>query len=639
MAAKTLDVITIGRSSVDLYGQQVGGRLEDMSSFAKYVGGSPTNTAIGAARLGLKSALITGVGDEHMGRFIKEQLVRENVDIRGVKTDPERLTALVILGIRDQETFPLIFYRENSADMAISQEDIDPDFIASSRTVVLSGTHFSTPTTAAASRKAAKLCRESGGRVAFDIDYRPVLWGIGGHNTGEERFVASGKVTEHLHSILSLCDLVVGTEEELHIAGGTTNTLTAIKQVRKLTDAVIVCKRGAMGCLIFPDTIPDDLEKGLSGPGFPIEVYNVLGAGDAFMSGFLRGWIRNESWEMCAKYANACGALTVSRHGCAPAIPTWTELSYFFEHGSPYKALRKDPELNHIHRTTTRRKHHDMVMAFAIDHRKQFVDMAEETGADLKRIGDFKMLSLKALTEVANGRPGFGTLLDGSLGQDALHCAMEGDLWVARPVEMPGARPLEFEAGRDMGTILAEWPIDQIVKCLVPYHPDDPQEMRYIQEEKILTLAEACRHSGHQLLLEIIAGPYGPIDTQTVARALSRIYEMGVRPDWWKLEPASNAATWQAITDIISKNDPQCQGIVILGLEATLPDLMTSFEIASKFDQIKGFAVGRSIFGDIAKNWLAETIDDHAAVTQMVDRFKTLVDGWLRLKNSNAAGG
>src|SRR5918992_6277985 len=97
--AQDLDVITIGRSSVDLYGQQIGGRLEDMATFAKSVGGCPTNIAIGAARLGLKSAVITGVGDEHMGRFIREQLVREGVGTEGVKVDPNRLTALVVLGV------------------------------------------------------------------------------------------------------------------------------------------------------------------------------------------------------------------------------------------------------------------------------------------------------------------------------------------------------------------------------------------------------------------------------------------------------------------------------------------------------------------------------------------------------------
>lgn len=131
-----LDIVTIGRSSVDLYGEQVGGRLEDMRSFAKYIGGSPTNIAAGCARLGLNAAVITRVGDEHMGRFIREQLTREGVDIRGIVTDPDRLTALVLLGIRDQRRFPLIFYRENCADMALSPDDINADFIAEARSVL-----------------------------------------------------------------------------------------------------------------------------------------------------------------------------------------------------------------------------------------------------------------------------------------------------------------------------------------------------------------------------------------------------------------------------------------------------------------------------------------------------------------------
>ncbi|WP_312621612.1 PfkB family carbohydrate kinase, partial [Agrobacterium pusense] len=219
---KKLDLITIGRSSVDLYGSQVGGRLEDMASFAKYIGGSPTNIAAGAARLGLNSAVITRVGDEHMGRFIREQLVREGVDVRGVKTDPERLTALVLLGIRDQNQFPLIFYRENCADMALSEDDIDPAFIAEAACVCATGTHLSHPKTEAAVLKALKLARENGEKTALDIDYRPNLWGVAGHGDGESRFVESQKVTAKLQSTLHLFDLIVGTEEEFHIAGGST---------------------------------------------------------------------------------------------------------------------------------------------------------------------------------------------------------------------------------------------------------------------------------------------------------------------------------------------------------------------------------------------------------------------------------
>ncbi|HEU0222872.1 MAG TPA: PfkB family carbohydrate kinase, partial [Paracoccaceae bacterium] len=239
-----LDVITIGRSSVDLYGAQVGGRLEDMASFRKYIGGSPTNMAAGAARLGLKSALITRVGDEHMGRYIREELAREGVDVRGVRTDPERLTALVILGIRDQKSFPLIFFRENCADMALSEEDIVPDFIAEAGCVVATGTHLSHPRTEAAVLKALSLARAGGARTALDIDYRPNLWGLAGHGAGESRFIESAKVTAKLQATLHLFDMIVGTEEEFHIAGGSTDTLAALRNVRAVSGATLVCKRG-----------------------------------------------------------------------------------------------------------------------------------------------------------------------------------------------------------------------------------------------------------------------------------------------------------------------------------------------------------------------------------------------------------
>ena len=212
MTEPKLDLIAIGRSSVDLYGQQIGGRLEDMASFSKAVGGCPTNIAIGAARLGLKTAVITRVGDEQMGRFILEQLGREGVDTSGVIVDPRRLTSLVVLGVRDEHTFPLIFYRTDCADAALDESEIGEDFIASARAVVVTGTHFAIPNAAKAQRKAIALAKKHGRRVVFDVDYRPNLWGLAGHGAGEERYIRSETVTSHLQSILPDCDLVVCTE-------------------------------------------------------------------------------------------------------------------------------------------------------------------------------------------------------------------------------------------------------------------------------------------------------------------------------------------------------------------------------------------------------------------------------------------
>eukprot|EP01136_Pigoraptor_vietnamica_P010690 Opistho-1_new@48631 len=195
---RAFDVICMGRAAVDLYGEQIGGRLEDMQSFTKYLGGSPANTAVGVARLGLRPAMLTRVGDEHNGRFVRETLSAEGVDVSHVRTDPKRLTALVFLGIQDQETFPLVFYRDNCADMGISAEDVDAAFIASSLALLLSGTHLSQPSTYDACRKAITLARQAGTRVVLDIDYRPVLWGLTSPGMGEQRFVPSGEVSAHL---------------------------------------------------------------------------------------------------------------------------------------------------------------------------------------------------------------------------------------------------------------------------------------------------------------------------------------------------------------------------------------------------------------------------------------------------------
>ena len=630
---KRLDLITIGRSSVDLYGAQVGGLLEDMSSFNKYVGGSPTNIATGTARLGLKSALITRVGDEHMGRFLLRELAREGVDTRGIVTDPQRLTALVILGIRDQEHFPLIFYREHCADMALCEDDIDPDFIAEANCVLATGTHLSHPRTEAAVLKALKLARENDGRTVLDIDYRPNLWGLSGHGDGENRFIESAAVTTKLQSTLHLFDLIVGTEEEFHIAGGSTDTLEALKAVRKVTKAALVCKRGSLGAVVFDGDIPDNLDKGQSGQGFPIEVFNVLGAGDGFMSGLLRGWLKDEDWPTSLKFANACGAFAVSRHGCTPAYPSWEELQYFFKTGIRDKALRKDLALEQVHWSTNRNGEWPHMRVFAFDHRIQLEEMAQETGAADEKIGEFKELCLNAALEVSGGKNGYGILCDGRLGRDALYRAAGTGLWIGRPTEWPSSRPLELEPelGPDCGG-LVEWPVENVVKVLCFYHPDDSVEVKAQQEATVKRLFTAARRNRLEFLLEVIPSKVAPVDDMSTAAVIERFYEIGVYPDWWKLEPLKTKNAWKNACDAINRNDPYTRGIVVLGLDAPAEELEASLKIAADFDLVKGFAIGRTILGDVARQWLAGKMSDADAVAEMAKRYRGFCDLWDRLR-------
>ncbi|WP_411880071.1 bifunctional 5-dehydro-2-deoxygluconokinase/5-dehydro-2-deoxyphosphogluconate aldolase [Polaromonas sp. YR568] len=636
--SRPLDLICMGRAAVDLYGEQIGGRLEDMQSFSKYLGGSPANTAVGVARLGLKPAMLTRVGDEHNGRFVRETLAAEGVDVSHVATDPKRLTALVFLGIQDRDTFPLIFYRDNCADMAISPDDFDAAFIASSKALLISGTHLSQPLTYESCTRAMALAKAAGTRVVLDIDYRPVLWGLTSPGMGEQRFVPSGEVSAHLQTIIGQCDLVVGTEEEIHIAGGSTDTLAALRRLRELTAGTLVVKRGPMGCVVFDGTIPDSLEKGLQGPGFPVDVYNVLGAGDAFMSGFLRGWIPGEPLTRCCAYANACGALVVSRHGCAPAMASWEELQFFLAHGSATRRLREDAQLEHLHRASTRTRRWEELVILAFDHRMQLEEMAARHGVGNDRIPPFKALIAEGARRGAAQRAGVGVIVDGRFGEDVFPSVTGKGWWVARPVELPGSRPLQFEAGAGLGAAMRTWPGEHVAKCLVYYHPHEKPALREAQLAKLADLQRAAVDSFHEFLIEVIPPKDMPADEDTVPLAIEQIYQAGIFPDWWKLPPAASAAAWEKTATVIHQHDAHCRGVLVLGLEASEEKLAQSFRIAAPHAICRGFAVGRSIFADAANGWFSGAMDDAAVVKDIAERYARLIVLWDQARAGQPVG-
>ena len=621
----------MGRAGVDLYGDQIGARLEDITSFSKYIGGSPTNTAIGAARLGKKTALISRVGPDAMGNFIREELIREGVDVSWVKTDVSAMTALVLLGIRDDQQFPLVFFRENCADMKLCETDVDEELIAQAKCVVTSGTHFSTHSTKAASLHALHLAKKHGAERWIDLDYRPVLWGLTEKGDGETRFIASEGVTAHLQEIMGYLDVVVGTEEEFHIAGGSTNTIECLKTLRHLTSATFIVKLGAMGCAVFEDDIPSTIDQGLIVEGFPIEVFNVLGAGDAFMGGLVTGRMEERTWAESCRMANACGAFAVSRHACAPSYPSRVELDTFLAKGSAYFRLREDASLEQLHWSSTRQNTWGDVLAFAFDHRSQLEALSD----DASKIADFKNLCAEVLIELQAELPTkqLGALCDRRLGQGALFKLAGHDLWLASPVEWPSSRPLELEGGESIASYLKEWPREIAVKCLFFAHPDDDASLWSQQIAVLKELSKACRTWRLELLLEVIP-PKDSTHTSTTTRDnMKRVYEAGVYPDWWKLPSpilGQEDKTWSSWNALVSEHDPHCRGIVILGLDAPITELKKAIKCAGDQPLCQGFAVGRTIFGDAAKRWFDGAIGDEEAKADMMLKYRELIDAWPR---------
>ena len=636
------DLACLGRLAVDLYAQQVGARLEDVSSFAKYLGGSSANIAFGVARLGLRAAMVSRVGDEQMGRFLTETLNREGCDTSQVQIDPQRLTGLVLLGLKDRDTFPLLFYRENCADMALDAAGIDEAFIAGCRALSITGTHLSAPTVRAASTAALAYAQKHQVLRVLDIDYRPVLWGLTKRGEGANRFVANADVTAQLQAVLPGFDLLIGTEEEFLIAGGVAGDLMAsLRVIRAVSHAALVVKLGAAGCCFIPGAIPARIEEALTAHGERVEVMNLLGAGDAFAAGLMTGFLRGEGFVEAARLANACGAIVVSRHACAPAMPTPAELQHWFG-GSRNPKVDADVQLAQLHRVTAPRPRWDELHVLAFDHRSQFFDLTRQCGAPERRIATLKKLLLRSALQVEQSRQlqgRVGVLIDGgNYGADALAAATGRGWWVGRPVELPGSRPLRFDGTLSIGSALVTWPNEQVAKCLLHYHPDDASDLRLEQELKVQELWQATRATGNELLLEIICPrgltPQGDEDA-VVLRAIQRFYNLGVKPEWWKLAPMQ-ASGWNALETLVAARDPYCRGAVILGLNQPLQVLADSFAQAAN-PVVKGFMVGRSLWSAPSTHWLENEIDDTGLVNEVADNFAKLVDAWRMRHGAKAS--
>jgi len=337
--ARSYDVIAMGRSSIDLYSNDIGVPFVDITSFASYVGGCPTNISVGTRRLGLRSALLTAVGDDQVGEFILHFLRNERVETRFIPRKQGRRSSAVVLGIEPPDRFPLTYYRENCADIALTIDDVLATPIADSHVLLITGTGLSKEPSRSATLFAAEAARQAGTAVMLDIDFRPDQW----HDAR-----AFGVI---LRSALRLVDIVVGTDDEINATMLTDTSqisLThsqvsdarvsgdinaAIQALLDLGPRVLAHKRGAAGStvhLISNGNVATQIEV----PGFPVEVENILGAGDAFASGFLYGFVNGWDWYKAARLGNACGAILVTKHGCANFMPTYEEVMTFIQnHG------------------------------------------------------------------------------------------------------------------------------------------------------------------------------------------------------------------------------------------------------------------------------------------------------------------
>ncbi len=334
------DLITVGRVSMDLFARDIGADFHDIRAFETGVGGSPVNIAIGTSRLGLRSIAFTAVGDDEVGRFVRCFLRDQGVITDFIAVKPGTRTGMAVVGVQPPDRFPLLFYRENPADIHISIDEAAALPLAQARAISLSGTALSRGSAHDVSLYLAERARAAGLTTFIDLDLRTDQW---------THALAFGL---RMRRLLPLCDVIIGTEEEFYAAlaprpepimeGGKISADFALElrgllgDFREKSGATLLVKQGDKGLTLYADETPRAIA------GFPVEIVNTVGAGDGFASGLIYGWAQGWGWERAARFANACGAIVVSRHGCARALPTLQEVESLLEAGTfPQSPPRK----------------------------------------------------------------------------------------------------------------------------------------------------------------------------------------------------------------------------------------------------------------------------------------------------------
>jgi 5-dehydro-2-deoxygluconokinase len=304
------DLITMGRVGVDLYPEQIGVPLSDVRTFAKSLGGSATNVAVAASRLGLRAAVITKVGDDPFGPYVRQALEGFGVDARWVGTHPTLRTPVVFCEVHPPDHFPLLFYREPTApDMTIAVDELDLDAIRAAPMFWTTGTGLSAEPSRTATL--AALDARRGGLTIHDLDHRPMFW------------TDPDEAGRWARQALAHADVAVGNREEVAVAVGTSDPEEASAALLDLGVEVAVVKRGPDGVLARTRAELVELDP------VPVEVVNGLGAGDAFGGALAFGLLRGWGLERTLRLANAAGAYVATRLACADAMPGLADLEGF----------------------------------------------------------------------------------------------------------------------------------------------------------------------------------------------------------------------------------------------------------------------------------------------------------------------
>lgn len=623
---RPIDLITTGRLGVNLCSEQIGSRLEDAMTFRKYLGGTAGSIAIGASRQGLKTAILSGVGCDPMGDFLVESLRSEGVDTQHLLRVSEHLTALAILGINPPEHFPILYYRQDCADLQLQPEHCDKELLKQARAILITGTWLSQESIRATTHHLIELARHAKTRIVFDLDFRPTLWQATVGQTADFSESTRDAIMAQYQAVLPSCDMVVGSPEEFALASGQSNLTQALETIRSLTDAILVVENNHQGC----DIITDDVVHAQSYPSFPVNVLNRLGAGDAFVSGLLAAWLQGESWQDCALRANACAATSITRHGMSRAIPCVDEVNAFISRFKTDPDLSVEDKMN-AHRMSCHQHEQPDRFILAFDHRTQFEQACDDVGRARNIISAFKQQVFAGFMQVRQAYPdlNLAILVDREYGAEVLSEATMAGVQVGAPIEDAGSFPVRWVGDGPIYEQILQRPANWAVKVHWQYHPESDVQVRLRQLSQLQLLSRVCESLDRRLEVELVLPVGYQKDAKYIVKSMEHVYEQGVYPWRWKLEPLKSISEWQLVCELCHKYDPSVKVILLAGNYKFYEDWREHFKIFRSTRCAAGFAIGRSVFWEPWLQLLASQISLEEVPALVAKNFQVYLDYWV----------
>ncbi len=315
-----MDIVCLGELLVDMFPAELGRRIVEVSAFRPKPGGAPANVAVAAARLGARSAFIGKVGDEAFGHHLAEILRQEGVEVRGMQYDQDARTGMAFIAMPDENTAEFVFYRNPGADMRLRADELDRELLQETRAFHFGSLSLGQEPSRSATLEAARLAREAGALISFDVNYRPTLWS------------SPQAAYDQVMATIPHANLLKVNEVELALLAGSEDLDAASKALLEKGPDLCVVTLGPDGSYFRV------AEGGEHVPAFKVQTVDAVGCGDAFVAGLLCQLVVDADWRdqlsvarmrEILRYANAVGALTALTQGVIPALPTANQVDEF----------------------------------------------------------------------------------------------------------------------------------------------------------------------------------------------------------------------------------------------------------------------------------------------------------------------